>query len=158
MYWNIGKRVLKLYIECVLSILKKSCVEDDRTHYLRGTTLFQGSGLSKGTPSILLFFDFGNHKLDINRWGLTTDRFFWIIKASPDHEHVGFESCWELAWELLRVTLRVVGESPGEFVSKLMKDMLSGQTQSALFERAHTIQEVWHIKGNAFNLAIYWFW
>ena len=32
------------------------------------------------------------------------------------------ESCW-------RVTLRVVGESPGEFVSKLMKDMLSGHAE-----------------------------
>ena len=38
--------------------------------------LFKRFSVSKGTPSILLFFDFGSNELDINRRGLTSDIFF----------------------------------------------------------------------------------
>ena len=70
-----------LHWVCVKNISKKCWVDKNRTHYLRGMTLFQGSGLSKGKPSILLFFDFGNNKLDINRWGLKSDRFLFNYKS-----------------------------------------------------------------------------
>jgi hypothetical protein len=51
--------------------------------------------------------------------------------------------------------LRVVGESPGEFVNKLMKDMLSGQTQSALFERGSLFKRFGISKGTPSILLVF---